>query len=396
MAIDFGTNLVARWPSARAEHVTLLKKAGVQAVLTDAPDAEFEKAARAAGIEYALESAAAIPGSFGDGLWPGVRSQGRRGDADLAGASREPWVDANGWRYAVERALHPERAPVGTFAHRDKSQIVPYSTLETALIEARVDGGNFVLDLEPGYREALLSGDAKAAAAWESLGKTAAWLSANRALFAYPADPTITALAADGFSEELVNLLFRRNASPAVAPASAPPEPAPEKIRALVAAALPSLPPKALEHARAGAIVVTDAKPDPAWKVLREDTDRIVYTVGKGQVVAYREEISDPNEFALDVIDLVTHRRRSCRLWNALSSIPRAVIPGRGEMLISVINYGSETNNEIQARVQGRYTRAMLLRPESEPVPLKVSGRGSMTEIFLPGLRRVAAVRFSA
>ncbi|MEZ5355613.1 MAG: hypothetical protein R2762_23505 [Bryobacteraceae bacterium] len=399
MALDLSRQLAAHWPSGQTGHIPLLREAGVRLVLTPSPDAAFEKSAREAGIEVIDQSPTkeTIPGAFDDGLWPGIRSQGRRGGGDeTASASREPWVDANGWRYAVERALHPERVPVGVFAHREPERMVPFETLETALVEARINRGNFVLDVEPRYREALSKGDPKALAAWKALGRTAAWLDSNRALFEHPPVPTITALVASGFSFEIANLLFRRNAAPAVAAAASPPAPDPGRILALVAAALPSLPPAALDHARAGAVVVTDSKPDASWKIAKEEPDRIAYSMGSGTVVAYRKRIADPSEFALDVIDLITHRRRSCRLWNAMASIPIATTPKSGEMLLSVINYGSETTDEVQARVQGRYSRARLLRPESDPRDLKIFGRGTMTEVFLPGLSRLAVVHFSA
>jgi hypothetical protein len=397
MAIDFSRQLVAHWPDAKASHAALLKQAGVRAVFTGKAEPGFEQAAREAGIEVA-PAPASIPSAIADGLWPGIRSQGRRGDDETASASREPWVDANGWRYAVERALHPDRTPVGTFAHTEADRMVPFETLETALVEARTNRGNFVLDVEPRYREALMRGDAKALEAWKSLGRTAAWLEANRGLFEHPPDPAITVLVADGFSHEIANLLFRRNAAPAVVAESSVPDPDPKRILALVAAGLRALPAKAAGHARAGATVVTDAKvtPESSWKLVKEEEDRLLYGVGQGTVAAYRKRVADPSEFALDVIDLVTHRRRSCRLWNAPAAIPGAASPGAGQFLLTVTNYGSATDNEVQARVQGRYTRATLLRPESAPRELKVYGRGSMTEILLPGLARVAAVSFSA
>src|SRR4051812_9259824 len=48
------------------------------------------------------------------GLWPGIRRPPTvpgRGD-ETASASREPWVDANGYQVGYLRALHPDKPPV--------------------------------------------------------------------------------------------------------------------------------------------------------------------------------------------------------------------------------------------------------------------------------------------
>ncbi len=92
------------------------------------------------------------------GLWPGIRKPPAvpgRGD-ETASASREPWVDANGYQAGYLRAIHPDRPPVLAYLP-DKldDRVVPYDSLELALIEAWVSGGNYIMAMEPHYREAL-------------------------------------------------------------------------------------------------------------------------------------------------------------------------------------------------------------------------------------------------
>ena len=138
-----------------------------------------------------------------------------------------------------------------------------------------------------------------------------------------------------------------------------------------------------------------DTAPDSAWKVHKKNPDRTFYSLGDGFVVAYHKRITDPSEFALDVLDLVTHRRRAARLWNALAAIPLAVSPGRGRLLLHVVNYGSPIDADVQARVHGHFPRALLHAPGLEkPSVLKVSKRGTMSEVFLPELNRVATIEF--
>ncbi|HYI92765.1 MAG TPA: hypothetical protein VEX68_04420 [Bryobacteraceae bacterium] len=340
-----------------------------------------------------------------EGLWPGIRrppTVDGRGD-ETASASREPWVDANGYQAGYLRALYPNRAPVLAYLP-DKlgDRSVPYDSLELALIEAWVAGGNYVLAVEPHYREALERKDPKAVAAWEQLGRTARWLKQNIALFRQPAVPIVTALVEPGVATaEIANLLYRRNVSPALAAVTAIPAPDPSKRLALVAANLKPPPPETvkriLAHAEAGTTLVVATMPTQQWwkvaglKQVREDKDRDFFTLGKGQVVAYRRPIADPSEFALDVIDIITHKQRAVRLWNA----PAVIALVTGERMAHLVNYGSPIDMDIQARVQGHFSKATLLRPDGEPVALKVAKRGSTTEVEVPELRRLGVLVFS-
>lgn len=357
--------LLLRWPDREPAHEPLLQQLGADRIL---------------GIEP-------VEGAVTRGLWPGVRSPAKQGNADVASASREPWVDANGYLAAYQRALGLPALLGQTY--KDAERGVPFDSLELALVEARVNGGNFILSVEPRYRAALLGGDAKALEAWRSLARTAAWLKTNESLFAHPTSPQITALVEPGFAtSEIANLLYRRGASPALVNAATPV--LPEGVLVLSAAGLKHVPEAAHQFAARGGTVVTDSAPPKSWKTLKEDTDRTFYGVGKGQVVAYHKRIQDPSEFALDCIDLLTHRRRAARLWNATAAIPLAT----GGNLLHIIQYGGPVEGEIQARVQGRFKEARLLRPEAPPLPLKIYHRAETTEVFPSAIHRLAVVQF--
>ena len=129
---------------------------------------------------------------------------------------------------------------------------------------------------------------------------------------------------------------------------------------------------------------------------VRSEPDREFYALGKGRVVAYRKPVADPSEFALDVIDIVTHPRRAVRIWNGPAVVALASSsPRRGERLLHLVNYGSPIDTELQARVQGNFSKAMLLRPEGSPVTLTAAKRGTTTEVFVPEVRRLGVVVFS-
>lgn len=374
------------------------------AVRSDEADATDLARFKEAGIIPSSESEiqALRPPDHGGGLWPGIvrpPSVAGRGD-ETASASREPWVDANGYKVAWLRALYPDRPAVLHYKPDNLGdRVVPFDSLELALIEAWTAGGNFILALESRYRDGLRRNDPKAMAAWHQLGRTAAWLRKHMALFRQPTVPIVTALVdADKASAEIANLLYRRNVSPAVSAVTSVPAPDPARRLVVVAANLkpPSLEVmnRVLAHATNGATVVSTTTV-PGLSQVRSDQDRVFYSAGKGQVVVYKRMIADPSEFALDIIDILTHKKRAVRLWNAPSVIALATAsPRAGERLMHLINYGSPIDTEVQARVQGNYAHATLLRPEAPPVKLPVARRGTTTEVQVPELKRLGVVIF--
>ncbi|MBL8227624.1 MAG: hypothetical protein JNL98_04080 [Bryobacterales bacterium] len=399
MALDPVRTLIARWPEGRPEDVALLKSCGVEAVMEE-DAAPLATALTNAGV--AVYPKSAIPHVVSEGLWPGIRGEPRPRDRDeTSSASREPWVDGNSYLAYFERALHPDRpAVLGYRANKDagleESRIVPFESLEIAYAEARMAGGNYLLSFDPRYREALRAGDAKAKTAAESLARTHRWLKNVEPLLGKPVLPAVTMLVEPGDTLELANLSYRRGVSPKLVALARLPKPAPDRILVLSAANFETVPAAVYDHARAGSTVVIDIKPHPSWKLLKKENDRSVYGLGKGQVVAYHDRVLDPSEYGLDLNDLVTYRRRPVRIWNALAAIAIGTeAPKPGDALLHLVNYGAKVDQDVQARVQGHFTKATLLRPEDPAArDLKINKRGTTSEVFLPDLLHVAIVHF--
>lgn len=390
-------DLILRWDGAEETHLPLLRQLAPDQILATAPSPVLT----AAG--FRVSPPANLDDVVSDGLWPGIRRPASRAarEAEVASASAEPWVDANGYLVAYHRALNPGKQVTLGYLANEKAGVredveIPFGTVELALVEARTAGGNFILDLPVRFRTRLLAADPKAIEAWTSLCRTAAWLKANAGLFGHPALPAITGLVEPGMpTREIANLLHRRGASPFLWNASTP-LPAGHAPLALVAAGLKQIPDPCFEAAAAGAILVIDQPAPASAPVTKQESDRKFHSHGKGTIVAYNRRIIDPSEFAMDVIDLITHKRRSTRLWNAISAIPLATAGARpGEALLHVINYGGSAREEVQAHIQGHFAKATLLSPERLPLPLKTARRGPSTEVFLPTLERFATVRFS-
>jgi hypothetical protein len=423
MALDLSNEIVIRWSDPDPRYAPLLRDGGVT-VAWGATSDPFREACSAVGIRTlpasAIETLAldemdragpGVPVAVTTGMWPGIRGR----DAAVASATRRLWVDANSFRVACLRALYPAAAPLLAYlpnpdAGVSPDRIIPFETLELALAEAWVAGGNYILALESRYQEALLRGDEKAMTAWRSLGQTSRWLREHASLFRQPALPIVTVLVDAGeLSAEVANLMFRQGVSPALEPASNPPAPDPMRRLVLVAAGIdapkPEIAARILAHAEAGSIVAVDDPVGNGWwrsgalKPAKSQEDRDFYTLGKGQLVAYKEPVSDPSELALDVVDLVTQARRPTRLWNCSGGIALATSapttgPLSGRALLHVVNYSSPVDLPVLARVQGNFTKATVLRPDATPLDVKVARRGTNSEVAIPQLARVAVVAF--
>lgn len=411
--VDFRSDFIVRWPDVHPSHIPLLKQAGVQAAILQKPESAFDNS----GIATLLESdfktftIAKLPptdpgpyAALSTGLWPGI-TRGPSGlDVEVASASHEPWVDSNAFWIPYLRALYPNAAPVLAYEANEAAglrggRIVPFDSHSIALAEARVMGGNYVVSLEPQFRASLLANDAKAVAAWKQLGDTAKWLSANKGLFGAEPLPIITAIVEPGRpAAEIANLLFRRNGSPRLI--ADVPARLPAGTLAVVTTSMkppsPEVAARLLESAASGgATLVTDDPSPNAWwrsptlKVSKTQTDRVMYSLGKGSVVAYNRKVADPSEHALDVIDIVGHPRRAVRIWNSNSTIAVST-PG----LVHLLNYAGVSRADMQVRMQGVFKSATLLRPGGEPLPLDASRRGATTEVFLPELGPVGTIQF--
>ena len=390
MPLDALNSLFVRWPEGEPRPAALFQKAGVEAVVGD-------------------KLPAGLPAALDEGLYPGIRTPGTRVDwvEEVASASREPWIDSNAWLVRCQHAMHPGKPVLLGYQANEKAgvaadRMVPLESLEIGLMEARAMGGNWIAAPDERFRRLLNGNDAGAVDAFTKFGVFAAWLKANKGLFGHPMFGTITAMVDDEMSQEHANLMFRRGASPKLVRPADVPAPSAECL-CMVAAGVKTpdaaTRTKLLAHARAGALLVVDAQGDKAWwrdaamKPGKEQTDRKFYTLGKGSIVAYSEEVANPSEFALDVIDLVTYRNRPVRAWGAGNVVYTASRRG-AESIATLMNYGRSKMYDVQVRIRGRYKSAVLHTPEGGPKTLEARGREAMTEVFLPEMGRMGVVVF--
>jgi len=114
-----------------------------------------------------------------EGQWPGVRRTWERIRDEavmISSASREPWLDANSYLVAYLRAVAPERAALLGYRPDEAAgvkadRLLPYHSLELALVEAFAAGGNVVLHPPEKHHAALLAGREEMMGAWRTWGR---------------------------------------------------------------------------------------------------------------------------------------------------------------------------------------------------------------------------------
>jgi len=422
--IDLSTEVILRWDRPAPEHVALFTEGGITVLWLARRDDRMERACAAAGIRVLVPGDVRLLKSdqlenvgdrsavvVKDGTWAGATAPPER-ETIKAGATSRPWVEANGYLVGYLRALYPEMRPVLGYQMDAEAGVKPgkapaLSKLELALIEAWAAGGNYVLSLTPEHQQALTAGNAKARTTWRALGRTARWLRSNVALFRQPTLPNITMLVESGeTTEEIASLMYRQNASPRLVRSADLTAEGLRRCRVLVTAGIrppgTELRARILAHAEAGATVVTDAYGKDAWwragacKLARAFEDREFYTLGRGRLVVYKEEIQDPGDFALDVLDLAGPER-AMRTWDygaVIGLATSAPAGGPGKAVLGVVNYGHPMRYDLIAQIYGHFSEATLLRPDARELKLKLAQRGPNTEVVLPTLNLLAAIVF--
>ena len=349
-----------------------------------------------------------------EGLWPGIKPT----DPSTASATGPPWLDSNAWLYVWLRARFPDRPALLGYRPNEaagvpKDRMLREYTVELALIEAIASGGNVVLSLPDRYRTALLAGESRAREAWQALARTSALLREHSMRF-QPA-PGLRVLALVGSldeSGEVLNMLFRNNATPAVAAADRMPPLDPKRHPVLVAANIPLFAAdqeRILGFVKAGGTVLAapDLEAGELWwrdragERIREDDERTFHALGRGQFIGYRGFVIDVYEFAFDVLQALHWRARDLRLWNADTVIGFLRRHDGGRLSLQLIDYGTrwrrDHDPDFLVQIHGSYPKAVLETPElAAPINLDVRLREGLTEFEMRDLRHFATIQLEA
>ena len=165
-----------------------------------------------------------------EGVWPGVKmSRSANQDQASAGPTGVPWVDSNGWRVRLARALDPG-AIVWVEAKPDERRRFPDSYL-SAIADIGACGGRWIISLDDALAEAIAARKPDALDAWNKITAAAGFFSAHSAWQQYVPQAVLGVVsdfaAGNKFlSEETLNLVARTNQQYRVIPkARIPAEP---------------------------------------------------------------------------------------------------------------------------------------------------------------------------
>lgn len=335
------------------------------------------------------------------GHWPGLMALGGE-----AGATEQPWINANLHCFAWLEGFFPQRPPV--LDYEPPAESMQYEGAEIALAEAWAFGGSVVLRLPPAYREGLLKGDARARAAWERLRGVAAFLRQEGQGQRQSAS-SLAVLVPQWDEEfgEILNLAWRQQLSPRVfrtedfmpAPGlrlvavanHTPPQQAQARLREFVTAG--------------GHLLVTPAPGEPlkAWwgaaEPLSKEGGIETYRIGRGTVRVMEEPALDPFIFALDLREQLGMDNPlgrglhglDLRLWNAPAVLPVLRRQKSGELMAVLIGYGRWIDHDFLAGARGRFRSARMEQPGSA-APVKLMPRSGRVEWDQPGLHRIAVI----
>ncbi len=335
------------------------------------------------------------------GQWPGLMALGGE-----AGATEQPWINANLHFFAWLEGFFPQRAPV--LDYEPPAESLQYEGAEIALAEAWAFGGAVVLRLPTAYREGLARDDARARAAWGRLREVAAFLrQRGQGMRQSASSLAVLVPQWDEEFEEILNLAWRQQLSPRAIPSDR--FAAPHGLRMAVAAnhtPPESTQPRLREFVTAGGHVLVTPEPgEPlkAWwggvKPLSKEGGMETYRIGRGTVRVMEEPALDPFVFALDLREQLGMDNPlgrglhglDVRLWNASAVLPALRRQKDGELAVVLIGYGRWVDHDFLAGARGQFRSARLEQPGSS-APVKLMPRGGRVEWDQPGLHRIAVI----
>lgn len=285
-----------------------------------------------------------------DNVWPGVTMPGY---GDSAGPTSAPWLDSNGWFLQMARAR--VQKPIWMmFDPPAKGRILTAANYQTAICDAEIAGGRWVISLDETVRAGLAEGNATARATLSQIGgaitffdKHADWRT-FRSLGVFGVISDFTGENYD-MSGEILNLSARRNLQFRViwkSQAMAQPF---TGLKALIyadkAAPEPALRRKLMAFAQQGGLLITGPKwgPEGTPADAGFDTQFALRAFGKGRLAVAKDELTDAFQVAGDAQLLLSHANDLVKVYNAASSGCTLVMgsPDGKRALVQVLSYAT-------------------------------------------------------
>jgi hypothetical protein len=280
----------------------------------------------------------------------------------------EPWIESNTWLVRSLGAAGGGR-PVWLGNLLENPSTDGYAR---AIADAAAGGGRWVVAPDDALRAGLWRGQPEALATWRRVG---AWLNFYEQHAEWRAFAPVAALGIiqdragknSAVMDENLNQIARRRIPYRVI-----------ERRELTPAAIEGLP----------AVLAAGLAPPTG-----RERGLLEAFAGAGRIVVYKEDPPDPESLSKDLLDLIGNENLPVRLFNAASVLAQAgTDPGRGRLLVQLVNYATEPSERITVRAAGEYRGARLYSPDAPPADLKTTRSGGKTDVLLAKVAVYAAL----
>jgi hypothetical protein len=300
------------------------------------------------------------------GEWPGVRLSRGGGDA-AAGPTGAPWVDSNGWRVRLAKAMKPgaevwvaAATPRGAFRLRTGAYL-------TAVADTAAYGGRWIVEIEDDLAAELC--DSKGEAIWKTIADAGGFFAAHAEWESWQPAALVGVISDfsgenEFFSGELLNLLARAGLHFVVWPKDRVPE-------------------------MRGVRAVIYADQQPPSDELRRRLKAFGGVVIEGQ--------GDPFEVAQDAAVKISHRYDQVRCWNAgaFGSYMATSLGGR-KAVVHLLFYADRGPNEASVRIAGPWREAKGTMVNVPSASVDVVRQKDAIEVHLPQVGQYVALELTA
>jgi hypothetical protein len=357
--------------------------------------------------KVAWETASTIFSST-ENIWPGVGLDAMKGDTAIAGPTRIPWVNSNGWFSLLAGELARGKTLWLDFDPPDASTVLHPASYGLSIADSMAYGSRWIISLDDKLRAELPKGNSQAKGVWEKMCEVLAFFESHAEWEGFKSQGILGVISdfrgENAFlSGEVLNLLNRRQVQFKILERSKSLPALTQGLKAILW--LDKDAPSAEQHskllafARQGGLVIAPAYWGlPEVKPTKKDPSLLykMYNMAKGQIAVAEEGFQDPYQVAVDTHLLVSHRNDLVRLYNPrATNCHSSIDPRHKKQLVQVLNYSSKSADSVTLWMNTRAAWARLWRLGAKDA-LTVQGVAEApgTDFSLPPISLYCALEF--